>query len=134
MNRAERLKRLGERGEILMERAAGEPVLLRQREISKPQLQLFGSGLLIKPVPARPRQLEFHEETERHAVFQGLQQRSRQIQAKIRIQGISRLREFQSDIIHLDGLGERRRREGKRRGGSTKACDHVGGRPFVSKA
>src|SRR5216117_3165062 len=33
VNRAERLKRLGERREILMERPAGEPVLLRQREI-----------------------------------------------------------------------------------------------------
>jgi len=61
---AECLQRLGERGEVLMQRPARQPVLLRQREIGKPQLQLFGGGFFVEPVPPPPCQLELDEEAE----------------------------------------------------------------------
>ena len=73
------------------------------------------ASALVEPVPARPRQLEFHHEVQRHAVGDDFRETGVQLEREVGGKHQAAvLRDAQARIGNLDVGGARRRSERER--------------------
>src|SRR5712691_2140433 len=79
---------LVERRELLAQQPGGHPVLLRQRRIADAILDRLCDELLVKPIPARPRQLELENEIQRYALLQRFFEGGVEREVELRVQHV----------------------------------------------
>jgi hypothetical protein len=102
-----------ERSQLLAEQPGRDPILPRERRIGHAVLDRLFDELLVKPIPARPGELELQHEVQRHAFLQCFLERGIERHVELGIQDVALVLGAQFRGLDRDRVAARGRRERK---------------------